>query len=185
MKNTLMSTTAIFFITTASALAALPEDHTATYYIRVDPADEQSDVMFQVDLDLKAVSSESGVVKWEVSTARFAEIDNGVELSSWTKVAPTVTTPDGYWHVAHVDPEKPEADEFTALPTLNGTADADVSGDDLDYELATGALTRAEAAMYSGNVAGMTYEFKKINDPEPVVEGEDEPEEAEVLPSST
>ncbi len=183
MKNVLFLVTLVSCMLATPGLAEMPDDYTMTFSIREDPADEQSDVIFQVSLDLKADSVAEGVIKWEVVEARFVQFDNGIACGAWTKQQPTVTSNDGLWHVAHDDPEDPDATEFNILPILQGTADADVSGDDLDYELATGAITKSEAAMYGGYVAGMTYSFQRETEPEPEDEGEDEPQEAEGIPT--
>ena len=185
MKNVMLLALLGSCMLATPTLAELPDDYTVTYSIREDPADEQSDVIFQVSVDLKADSVSESVVKWEVAEVRFVQFDNGVECGAWTKQQPTVTSADGLWHVAHADLEEPDASEFNILPILQGTADADVSGDDIDYELAPGAITKTEATMYAGYVAGMTYEFTKDVEPEPEPEadGEDEPQEAEGIPT--
>ncbi len=159
---------------------ALPDDHLVTYTIRVDPSDEQSDPDFEVQFTVKAVSSEDDWVKWEVSKIQILDVDaQGATVESWTKSSPTINTSDGFWWVEHDDIDNPESDEFGDIPDLVGTADVDGTGDDLDYDIAPGSLTRTEAAMYSGNVAGMTYDFTKVNESTPIAEGEDEPEEAD------
>jgi hypothetical protein len=156
-----------------------------TLLIREDPADEQSDVAFQFEFELEADSVVGSVVRWEITEARFIEYDNGFILHRWTVEFPAVDSSSGFWEVTHTDTENPETQEFDTLPTLVGTAESDIRGADLDYEISAGSLTQAEEAMYGGDVAGMTYRLIKEDEPEPVREGEDEPEESDVpvLPS--
>ncbi len=164
----------------SSAAFALPGKHVMSMSIREDPTDEQSAVVFSVEFDLIADSVSGSVVKWEIEEARFTEYQNGFILHQWTIEAPTVSSGDGLWHVTHADTDNPVDSEFYTLPAVSGTAESNYQGADLDFELESGSLTSTEQTMYSGDVVGMTYTFTKEGASEPVVEGEDEPEQSDV-----
>ena len=166
----------------SSAAFALPGKHVMTVSIREDPADEESLVVFDVEMDLVADSVTGSVVKWEIEEMRFTEYQNGFILHKWTVESPTVASGDGLWHVTHADTDNPVDSEFSTLPAVSGTADSNYQGADLDFELESGSLTSTEQTMYSGNVVGMTYTFTKEGASEPVVDGEDEPEQIGVDP---
>ncbi len=105
-------------------------------------------------------------------------------LGSWTKSQPTVSSGDGYWWVAHQDFDNLLEEEFSAPPMLIGTAPPDGTDDDLDYYLEAGTLTRTEEAMFNGKVAGLTHEFIRDGEVDPVVDGEDEPAEIDPVEPS-
>ncbi len=180
MKKLLFAFAVAAAVGTQIAEANLPDDQSVKYSIRVDPSDEQSDVLFTISLELTAIENQDELVKWEVTEASFVEIgSNGLPAGSWTKTSPTVYSSDGYWWVEHLDFDNPLEEEFAAPPSLDGTAAPDGTDDDLEFFLEAGTLTRTEAEMYDGKVAGLTHDFTRANEVDPIVDGEDEPSEVD------
>jgi hypothetical protein len=172
-----------FVLIEQAAIASLPDDQTVYYYIREDPQDEQSDVIFEVALDINPSQVSSHAVEWSVARARFIEIDsNGEPISSWTDADPSVVSSNGLWWVEHVDVEDPIVAEFNLPPEISGTADKDQEGDDLGYAFETGTLGAGKSAMYGGYVAAITHQFILAAEQEPIVDGEDEPVEVQSDP---
>lgn len=178
MKSWVLAMSFVCSVLASNALATLPADQTVYYLIREDPDDAQSDVVFEIELDITAEQGTANAVEWSVTEARFAEIGtNGTAVDSWTDEDPAITSSNGLWWVSHDDVENPDPAEFNVPPHIEGTAANDSSGDDLDYAFVNGDLTQAQSGMYNGRVAGLTHSFARIASAEPIVEGENEPVE--------
>ncbi len=161
----------------SEAKADLPGNRTIKYYIRQTPSDPQSDIIWSVELDLKAEDSIGESVGWQIGALHVKDHDTShVPLRSWTKTSPQVNTADGLWWVDHADHMDPLASEFDVTPLLEGTSIATREEDaDLEYSF--------EGDIYGGNptygdkVSGLTFSFIFPEEVDPEEEGDDEPGE--------
>jgi hypothetical protein len=166
----------VTFVGVSAARADLPADRTIELQIREDPTDNESPVTFLVTVDITAIDSEDNMVAWEIKGAHF--IDRQCEqrpCDKWTGPDPIVDTIDGLWWVEHVDPQSPQTEEFDSMPLIMGTAGAQGSYADLNYEVQGRSYSGAPS--YGGKVTSLTYELVKKGMDEPEEEGDDEPTE--------
>lgn len=168
-------------IAVAAMLAApafgLPPDETITYEIHEDPQDPESRVIFVVKLALEAEDSDSSSVGWRIAMAKFRKVEQGPD-TDWIIEDPYVPTADGLWWVEHADIDAPALDEFTEPPHLSGTADPmDPSDPDLDYDLQGVSYVPPEPPEEPPYFVTtiLDYIFWMVGEPEPEVEGDEEP----------
>jgi hypothetical protein len=163
---------------TAPARASDPEDRVATYKLRVDPNNESSDIIFLVELDLTAVDHDEDEIAWQVTQARFSETDaEGTPVRTWSIDDPELHTVDNLWWVAHEDLDEPSVEDFTAVPQLEGVAEAQGPDGDLEFAIASTELDPLERLMYGGAVAGVAHDFHEVGEEDPVIDPDDEPAE--------
>lgn len=164
---------------TSPARAELPADRVLSYSIRLDPEEEASAIVFEIDLDISAADIVLDEVQWFVKSAKFTERDvEGDYVRSWRVEHPMLETPDGHWWVYHDEPLDPQVAEFTVPPGMQGTAGAlDQGQADLLYSLAPGDLDPSQRYMFEGNVAAISYAFIDWETDLAIEVGEDEPME--------
>ena len=106
-EGALAATLAIGMMGTA-VLADLPDDRIVTYNVREDPNDEESPIIFTVDLGIMAYDMDGDTVRWFVKYAVLTETDNSESppvTTTWSEDEPNVDTSDGYWTIEHDDVE--------------------------------------------------------------------------------
>ncbi len=178
---------ALLSLTAGTALAGLPADRVAEYYIRETPTDPQSDIVFIVALELTAVSQDGDEIAWKTTQMTRTEPGyGGARDIVWVDEDAEPDTPDAFWWVEHADPETPQDAEFDQPPAFLGTAAAvEPTDGDLDYDFAGEFCDTACKQLFSGEVGALTYTFRLVSEEEPEAEGDDEPVEIEgdVIPT--
>ena len=163
-------------VSTAQA-DSLPDDRTISYFVRENPSDPQSSVVFTIEMQISAQEEDDGFVGWEIESVRLIDNDNPISSQSeWIEYLPEVHTQDGLWWVEHDDPDSPKESEFDEPPLLSGTADAEGTQADMDYSF-EGAPYVGGPQLYNGSVTSLTYAFTLVGEADPEEEGEDEPTE--------
>ena len=134
-----LATTLAFGMMGTAALADLPDDRIVTYNVREDPYDEDSPIIFTVDLEITAHDADGDTVRWFVKRAVLTEIDNSENpplTVTWAEDEPYVDTLDGYWAIEHEDLENVTAEDFDEVPYIAGKAYPDDPRDpEMDYDL--------------------------------------------------
>ncbi|MCG8404786.1 MAG: hypothetical protein MI923_06270 [Phycisphaerales bacterium] len=178
-RNSLVAALAVSFSSVCANVAlALPDDQSLEYKIY-----DGTQVVFTVQIDLKAVSVDNGSVEWSIEKMEFRQ--HGSKIDEWEELNPTVNTPDGRWWVDHADTEKPEIEEFDMPPLLEGCATSQSPNiDDLDFSFEGQVYTEPPGgAPYTITVA-LDYLFHIVGKVDPEEEGEDEPAELDEPPGS-
>ncbi len=161
----------------SAAKADRPSNRTIKFYIRQTPSDPQSDIIWTVELDIKADDSNGESVGWQIGALHVKDYDpNHFRLRSWTETSPQVNTPDGLWWVDHADHMDPLASEFDVTPLLEGTAIA-IRQEDADLEYSFEGDSYSGNPSYGGKVSGLTFSFTLVGEEDPEEEGDDEPGE--------
>lgn len=168
--------------TVTPAAMATPSDYKVLYSIHEVRDDPNSAVLYRVQLDLEYVSTVGSQVRWHVATMAISHFDSqGTIDEQWRLNDPAVATGDGKWWTTHADPDNPVIGEFVTPPPMTGTAEREIgSGPDLDYDLSEG---KASGSPPYAATAYMNLWLRRIGEPEPDVDDEDEPQQAEGEPS--
>ncbi len=166
-------------VVSGAAMADLPDDRVAEYFIRETPSNPQSNIILVAELELTAISQDGDDITWEITSITLTEPGTGeAEDTVWADDAPDPVTSNGYWIVTHDDPTDPQDTEFDQPPLLSGTATADdPADDDLDYDLSGGECDSSCQQLFSGSVGGMIYTFQRVSAEDPIAEGDDDPVE--------
>lgn len=173
---TLLTVAALWLVPNA-ANAALPDDMAVEYYIREQPTNEESDVIYEVRLELTAVDRDGDSVAWEITEAQITEVGtNGQGVRAWAEEYPDLSAYDDVWWVEHDDPLDPDTIEFSSPPFFEGTAEARNQGDpDMDYELEGGNCDSSCQSLFDGRVTAFDFELRLVGENDPEEEGDDEP----------
>ncbi len=157
---------------------ATPSDYKVLYSIHEVRDDPESAVVYRLQLDLEYVSTVGNQVRWDVTTMVISHFDSqGTIDEQWRLNDPVVSTGDGKWWTTHADPNNPAIGEFVTPPPMTGTAEREIgSGPDLDYDLSAG--TASGSPPYAAT-AYMNLWLRRIGEPEPDVDDEDEPQQTE------
>ncbi len=151
----------VICLTMAGAAKASMVDATATYYIRVDPADPQSTVAYTVTFELLEFFRGQDYVDYDVTKATIVDNTN---VWSWVKSNPLVDTFNGKWRVYN--------DDFLQPPLINGVATAITSGiDDLDFRVE--GNTPPTSGPFNPTAA-LDYRFRRLAESDPDAEEDDE-----------
>lgn len=162
----------------AAALAELPDAQSIEYRIRQNPADENSPVVFSVELYLDPVGSNGTSIGWDITQMDFTQYVGGASVSTWRELSPAVPGNSGLWWVIHANPADPQAKEFDNPPLLRGTAEAVTVGQpDLKFFLAGGVCDSDCQQLFDGTAVALTFEFTEVGEVEPEEDGDDEPVE--------
>ncbi len=162
----------------SEARAHLPETGAITFYIHDDPADPESDVVYVVNLTVKADKEDGESVGWIITKAEIRKPDSGGPDQVWIEESPTVNTPDGLWWIDHDDHAAPKLEEFVLPPSLDGTADAQNPSDpDLEYDLEGVTYVPPRRGGLYAITGALTYSFTMVGQTEPDDSGDDEPVE--------
>jgi len=148
------------------------------YLIHETPTDPNSPVEFRIKLSLESSDQDGNEIGWDITSIEIREV--GDPDTVWVDDDPNVPTEDGLWWVEHDDPNNPQNAEFTMPPRLEGTAAAEVLGDDdLEYDFAGLAYTPPEPAQQPPYeiTSALDYTFTLVGDTDPIGSGEDEPVE--------
>ena len=150
-----LAATLAFGMMGTAVLADLPDDQTVTYNVREDLYDEESPIVFTVDLEITAADADGDTVSWLVKRVVLTEIDNSESpplTRAWAEDEPYVDTPDGYWTIEHDDVENITAEDFDEVPYTAGKAHPDNPRDpemDYDFEGAELAGSGPYAAVFT------------------------------------
>lgn len=172
----------VFTVTATPAAMATPSDYKVLYSIHEVRDDPNSPVLYRVQLDLEYVSTVGSQVRWHVATMAISHFNSqGAIDEQWRLNNPAVGTGDGKWWTTHADTDNPLIGEFVTPPPMSGTAEREIgSGPDLDYDLSAG--TPSGSPPYAAT-AYMNLWLRRIGEPEPDVDDEDAPQEANDGPS--
>jgi hypothetical protein len=159
----------------ATAAADLPGPYNVGYDVLETPTDPNSDVLFEVTLELEAVEAgKDNDIGWLIRNVLITQFDqSGQPRAVWLEELPDVPTGDGLWWVDHADPLNPQAEEFDDTPALSGVASAYQGGSaDLIYDFDGEVYQQPPPYL---PVSSSTYMFKLDGEDEPEDDGEDEP----------
>ena len=125
------------------ASAQLPDDRSTQVNIRVDPADPNSSVLYEIKLFLTAIEADGDSVGWDIAKTTIRKLDSsGAPVTKWTDSAVTISTNDGLWWIDHSDAAAPLNAEFIEPPVISGTGQQGNSNNPyLDYQLQGFAYT--------------------------------------------
>jgi hypothetical protein len=161
----------------SAAKADVPSNRKIKFYIRQIPSDLQSDIIWTVELDIKADDSNGESVGWQITALHVKDHDlSYFPLRSWTETSLQVNTSDGLWWVDHADHMDPLASEFDVTPLLEGTAIA-AWQEDANLEYSFEGDSYSGNPSYGGKVSGLTFSFTLVGEEDPEEEDDDEPGE--------
>ncbi len=168
-----------FVIVPAAETQALPKSRTITYTIYEDPNDNESDIIYTVELDIEASDSDGDSIGWEVLETRITKRNTGsTPDEEWVESYPNVDSLDGLWWIDHVDGNAPDLSEFVIPPLIEGVATPEIpANEDLEYMLEGSVYTPPsipDQPPFDVTTA-LSYTFKKAQEQEPDAEADDVP----------
>lgn len=158
-KIPILLTVLAFWLAPNAANATLPDDMAVEYYIREDPEDPDSDVIYEIRLELAADGRDGDSVAWKITEMKITEVGTqGTGDRVWVEENPDLSAYDDVWWVEHSDPMAPDEVEFGDPPYFEGTAEAQDKGDpDMEYELEGATCDASCSQLFGGRVAAMWY----------------------------
>lgn len=164
----------------AGAMADVPQKKTVVLNIREVPGDLQSELAFQVEIDLQLEEQSGDQLGWSIYEISFTQYIDGVERS-WNAVDAIFDTTDGLWWTTHADVENPELSEFTDMPYVEGVAGSkDPAVADLEFYLA-GQMPGGPSLSQPTTL--LTHYMQLAGESVPEEEGEEEPADMDDNPT--
>lgn len=156
-----------------AAQAAMPANRVVKYYVRENPTDPESDVIFVFALKISARERDGDSIGWSITEVRLKQPGSPARL--WIDDRPTTPSADGLWWIDHQDGDLPIDSEFAVTPKMQGTAEAqDRNDDDMDYDL-LGATYSPLPSLFGGDVSSQAFVFTFVGENTPYIDGTDEP----------
>lgn len=158
--------------------SAIPPDQRIELQFRSVPSDPASPVEVQAVLTLSAESADGNAIGWRIKDVTFSR-PNQSRTGQWSaRGISTHNESDGLWWVNHADAENPATNEFTEfLPSISGIAESEsVDQSRLSFDISGSDFGGSQGPF--PNTAFAQYSIGLTDADEPVVDGDDEPVEA-------